>query len=121
MRKGLFFGSAFVAVAVGGAMIAYLLAPIRKAIVGTVTTVEGRAIRDAAVELTPVEGNRAAKRVTRTDGRGWFAFQELAEGTYDLDVRTPLGGRSTMRGIPLGSRLTVSVTEAAAASTPGAR
>jgi len=121
MRKGLFFGSAFVALAVGGAMIAYLLAPIRKAIVGTVTTVEGRAIRDAAVELTPVAGNRAAKRVTRTDGLGWFAFQELSEGTYDVDVRTPLGGSCELKGIPLGSRLSVSVTEPAAASAPSAR
>ncbi len=66
---------------------------------GRVLNAEGAAHVDAWVSLSPNDGEIPLDRslVAVTDREGHFAFESLAEGTYDIDVRSNRGDATVER------------------------
>jgi len=53
-------------------------------LLGTITDPSGRPVPDARVTAT--ETSTAVKQVVTTDARGFYSFQSLPVGRYDLDA-----------------------------------
>jgi hypothetical protein len=109
LRKGLFAGSLFVALLSGGALVAYLLAPARHAILGRVVDAAGSPVRGAAVELLPADAAEP-RRTEKTDPFGWFSFSRLPGERYGLRATSPGGEAVEEKGVQRGAYATLRLT-----------
>ena len=67
-------------------------------LLGTITDPNGAAVPGA--QVTATEKSTAVKQTNITDGRGFYSFQSLPVGSYDVEVRAsgfkPLRRNSTI-------------------------
>lgn len=109
MRKGLFFSSLAIALLSGAALVAYLLAPVSRAIRGHVLR-GGEGKNDACADAKVVlkrEGDPNFRQVARTDAKGWFSFAELPDGLFRLSVELPDGSVDEVERVARGTHVTL--------------
>ncbi len=112
MRQGLFWGSAFVALSVAGALVAYLFAPAANTIRGYVFDASGHPTMGAVVTLQPETPGSAAPAPVRTDGYGWFVVPELPEGRFAVSARGADGATASVPAVARGASVIVRLAPA---------